>query len=111
LPVIARSSRDDIDLVEETGTHELAYTNRVLIEPDGSTHPTTDNSKVINMLEDMVKVGGETTGKTATHSTNENDSYYQVDGMTVRQESMAPKNLKHCKDLGISFVRLQILWL
>jgi hypothetical protein len=52
------------------------------------------------MLEDRVKVGGETTGETTRHSTNENDRLCLiVDGIAVLQEVMAVKNFKHCKDL------------
>jgi len=39
--VIARSSREDIDLQTVIGTHEFAYTNQKLLQPDGSTYPTT----------------------------------------------------------------------
>jgi len=49
--VIARSSREDIDLETVIGTHEFAYTNRMLLQPDGSTYPTTDKSTVIHMLD------------------------------------------------------------
>ena len=103
--VIARSSRDDIDLEEVIGTHEFAYTNRVLMEPDGSIHHTTDKSTVIHLLEEMVKVDGEIFQETI-HIT-ENDSYCLiVDGMAVLQELMAVKNFKNCKDLGTSYVQL-----
>ena len=40
--VIARSSREDIDLEEVIGTHEFACTNRELMQPDGSVHTTTE---------------------------------------------------------------------
>ena len=40
--VIARSSREDIDLEEVIGTHEFACTNRALMQPDGSLHTTTE---------------------------------------------------------------------
>ena len=40
--VIARSSREEIDLEEVIGTHEFAYTNRTLMIPDGSVHTTTE---------------------------------------------------------------------
>jgi hypothetical protein len=68
--VIARSARDDIDLEEVIGTHEFAYTNRVLMRPDGSIHPTTDKSTVIHMLEDMVKADGESVPR--DHHTHHN---------------------------------------
>jgi hypothetical protein len=105
--ITARFSGDDIDLEEAIGTHKLALTNRALIKPDGSIHPTTDNNSVIHMLKYMVKVGGETTGETTTHITNENDGCRLiVNGMAVLQELMAFKNFKHCKDLRTSFVKL-----
>jgi len=53
--VTARSSREDIDLQTVIGTHEFAYTNRMLLQPDGSTYPTTDKSTVIHMLENLVR--------------------------------------------------------
>jgi len=34
--------------------HEFAYTNKVLMAPGGSIHPTTDKSTVIKLLEDLV---------------------------------------------------------
>ena len=54
LLVIARSSRESVDLEEMIGRHEFAYTNKVLMAPDGSIHPSTDKSIVINLLEDVV---------------------------------------------------------
>jgi len=49
--IIPRSSRDVVDLEEVIGKHEFAYSNRVLMEPDGSVHPTTDKSAVIHLLK------------------------------------------------------------
>ena len=54
LLVIARSSRESVDLEEVIGRHEFAYTNKVLMAPDGSIHPSTDKSIVIKLLEDLV---------------------------------------------------------
>ena len=54
LLVIARSSRESVDLEEVIGMHEFAYTNKVLMAPDGSIHPSTDKSIVIKLLEDLV---------------------------------------------------------
>ena len=34
--------------------HELAYTNKVLMAPDGTIHPTTDRSIVIKLRKDLV---------------------------------------------------------
>ena len=52
LLVIAQSFRESVDLEEVIGMHEFAYTNKVLMAPDGSIHPRTDNSIVIKLLED-----------------------------------------------------------
>ena len=54
LLVIARSSRESINLEEVIGMHEFAYTNQLLMKPDGSIHPTTDKGKVIELLKDLV---------------------------------------------------------
>ena len=40
---------------EVIGTHEFSYTNRMLMEPDGSIHPTTDKSTIIHLLENLVQ--------------------------------------------------------
>ena len=50
LLVTARSSRENVDLEEVIRMHEFAYTNKVIMAPDGSIHPSTDNSIVINLL-------------------------------------------------------------
>jgi hypothetical protein len=54
LLVIASSSRESVDMEQVIGMHEFAYTNKVLMAPDGSIHPTTDKSTVIKLLEDSV---------------------------------------------------------
>ena len=51
--VIHGSSRENVDVEEEMGMLEFACTNKVLMAPDGSMHPSTDNSMVINLLEDL----------------------------------------------------------
>ena len=105
--VIARSSREEIDLEEVIGTHEFAYTNRVLMQPDGSVHPTTDKSTTIHLLGDMPQTDVNTTQDGNTHTTNEEDGVCLViDGMAVLKELMAIKNFDNCKDLGISYVKL-----
>ena len=58
--VIARSSRADVDLEEVFGTHEFSF-NRVLMEPDGSIHPTTDKSTIIHLLENLVQPDSDIT--------------------------------------------------
>jgi len=105
--IIARSSRDVIDLEEVIGTHEFAYTNRVLMKPDGSVHPTTDKSAVIHLLENLVQSDNPTIQAATTQSTNEEEGVCLiVDGMAVLQELMAVKNVKTCKELGTSYVKL-----
>jgi hypothetical protein len=107
--VIARSSREDIDLKEVIGTHEFAYTNRVLMQPDGSVHPTTDKSTTIHMLENMTQTDVNTTQEGTAHNTNEDKdegTCLVIDGMAVLNELMAVKNFKNCKDLGTSYVKL-----
>ena len=42
LLVIARSSRDSVNLEEVICMHEFANTNKYLMAPSGSIHPTTD---------------------------------------------------------------------
>ncbi len=50
--IIARSSRQ-IDLEDVIGNYELSTSNRVLMKPDGSVHPTVDKSKLIAVLEQL----------------------------------------------------------
>jgi len=105
--VIARSSREDIDLEAVIGTHEFAYTNRVLMKPDGSIHPTTDKSTVIHLLENLVQADSDTTQEATTHKpTEEKGCCLIVDGMAVLQELMAVKNFNNCSDLGTSYVKI-----
>ncbi|CAM1154327.1 Uncharacterised protein r2_g4274 [Pycnogonum litorale] len=106
--IIARSSRDVVDLEEVIGTHEFSYTNRVLMKPDGSVHPTTDSSRaVIHLLENLVQSDNSTIQAATIQSTNEEESVCLiVDGMAVLEELMAVKNVKTCKELGTSYVKL-----
>lgn len=106
--VIARSSRDDINLEEVIGTHEFVYINRLLMQPDGAIHPTTDKSMVIHLLENLLEPDDNTTPGTNAQGTNdENEGFcLVVDGMAVLHELMAVKNVKNCKDLGTSYVKL-----
>ena len=53
LLVIARASRENIDLEEMIGMQELAYANTVLMTPEGSINPSTDKSTVIDLLEEL----------------------------------------------------------
>src|SRR6218665_1836511 len=105
--VIARSAREDIDLEDVIGTHEFSCTNRVLMGPDGSIHPTTDKSTVIHLLENMVKTNGEMTAYSPTNGTTKNNGCCLiVDGMAVVQELMAVKDFKNCEDFGNLYVHL-----
>jgi len=96
--VIARSSREDNDLETVIGTHEFAYTNRMLLQPDGSTYPTTDKNTVIHMFESLVKIDGNATPELLCEG--------EPSCPVVLHELMAAKNLKDCKDLGVSYVKL-----
>jgi len=100
--VIARSSKEDIDLETVIGTYEFAYTNRNLLQPDGSTYPTTDKSTVIHMLENLVNTDANATPELC----EDEPSCLVVDGMAVLHETMAVKNFNDCKDLGVSYVKL-----
>jgi len=101
--VIARSSREDIDLETVIGTQEFAYTNRMLLQPVGSTYTTTDKSTVIHMLENWVKTDGNATPELLCE---DEPSCLVVDGMAVLHELMAVKSFKDCKDLGVSYVKI-----
>ena len=54
LLVIARSSRENVDPEEVIGMHEFSYMSKVITAPDGSMHPSTDNSIVTKALEYLV---------------------------------------------------------
>ena len=103
LLIVARSSREDINLEEVIELHEFDSTNRVLMKPDGSLHPTTDKSKVIHLLESLVQ------NEECTHVDLENPKEAVcliVDGMGAVQELMAVKNFKNCQAFGEAFVKL-----
>jgi len=73
----------------------------MLLQPDGSTYPTTDKSTVIHLFESLVKTDGNATPELLCE---DEPSCLVVDGMAVLHELMAAKNLKDCKDLGVSYV-------
>jgi len=82
--VIARSSRADVDLEEVISTHGFSYTNRVLMEPDGSIHPTIDKSTIIHLLENLVQPDSDITLEASAHNlTVEEEFCLIVDGMAV----------------------------
>ena len=91
--VIAWSSRADVDLEEVIGPHKFSYTNRVLMEPDGSIHPTTDKSTIIHLLENLVQPDSNITLEASAYNlTVEEECCLVVDGMAVFQELMEVKN-------------------
>ena len=104
--IIAGSSREDINLEEVIGNHEFAYTNRVLMQPDRSIHPTTDKSAIIHLLENMIQTDVNTTQDDITSNINKDGTCLLLDGMAVLNEIMAVKNYKKWKDLGVSYVKL-----
>ena len=97
LLVIARSSRESVDLEEVIGRHEFAYTNKVLVAPDGSIHPSTDKSIVIKLLEDLVVNETSQTSAQSTECEEGSGMCLVVEGMGVVQELMAVQNGKTCK--------------
>ena len=102
--VIARSSRDDIELEEVIGLHEFDYTNRVLMKPGGSIHHTSDKSIIIHLQEDIVNNTGDTTNAMDDEVCPQ--TCLVVDTMGVVQELMAVMNFKKCKELGATYVKL-----
>ena len=106
LLVIARSSRESVDLEEVIGMHEFAYTNKVLMAPDGSIHPSTDKSIVIKLLEDLVVNETCQTSAQSTEREEGSETCLVVEGMGVVQELMAVQNGKTCKELATSYIAL-----
>ena len=49
------------------GTYEFAYTNQVLMQPDGSVHTTTDKGTAIRLLENIKHSSVNTTQGGTTH--------------------------------------------
>ena len=99
--LIARSSRDDIDLEKVIGTHEFSHTNGTLVRADGFLHPTNDKSSVIHLLEGLVQINtDEITVKKHSMAT------LIVDGMAVVQELIAVRTFKNGKDLARAYVKL-----
>ena len=106
LLVIARSSRESVDLEEVIGMHEFAYANKIMMATDGTIHPSTDKSTVIKLLEYLVV--NETSGTSAQPTVREqgSDRCLVVDGMGVVQELMAVQICKTCKELATSYITL-----
>ena len=53
LLVIARSSRENVDMEEMIGVHECSYMSKAIMAPDRSIHPSTDISIMIKLLDDL----------------------------------------------------------
>jgi len=104
--IVARSSRDNVDLEEVIGIHEFANTHRALMQPNGSVHQTTDKSMVIHMLEDLQPDDHTSTSATTQITDEEIGVCLIVDGMAVVQELMAVKNVRTCMELGTAYVNL-----
>ncbi|KAI0217681.1 hypothetical protein LSAT2_030579, partial [Lamellibrachia satsuma] len=102
--VIARSSRDDIDLEEVIGLREFDYTNRVLMKPDGYIPHTSDKNIIIHLLEDFVNNTGGTTN--AMDDDVCPQTCLVVDAMGVVQEFMTIRNFKNCTEFGATYVKL-----
>lgn len=105
LLVIARSSRENVDLAKVIGVHEFSYANRILMQPDGNVHPTSDKSTVIQLLKDLVHTD-TSAGPTAIHMATESLVCLVVDGMAVVQELMAVRVFNTCKDFGETYIKL-----
>ncbi|KAK2164817.1 hypothetical protein LSH36_58g06026 [Paralvinella palmiformis] len=86
--------------------HEFASTNKVIMAPGGSIHPTTDKSKVIKLLEYLVTNDTAPTSAQPTEFEERSETCLVVDGLRVVKELMVVNNFKTCKELGTSFVTL-----
>ena len=78
-------------------------------------HPTSDKSKVIQLLEDLVKTASDNVPTSADtveeddHSDESLQTCLVVDEMGVVQELMAIKrfsSFSSCKDCGAAYVKL-----
>ena len=82
--LVARSSRDDINLEEVIGTHEFSHTNGTLMQAEGTLHPTNDKSSVIHLLEGLVHT--VTASDEASRFEDHSMTTLIVDGMAVLQK-------------------------
>ena len=106
LLVIDRSSRESVDLGKVIGMHEFAFTNKILMAPVGTIHPSTDKSIVIKLLEYVVVNETSATSAQPTEREQGSETCIVVDGMGVVQELMAVQNGKTCKVLAASCITL-----
>ena len=101
--VIARSSRDDIDLEEVIELRSASLHKRVLMKP-GSIHHTSDKSIIIHLLDGLVNNTGDTTNAMDDEVCPQ--ICLVVDVMGVVQELKAVGNFKNYKEFGATYVKL-----
>ena len=53
LLMVARSSRDEVDLKEAIGVHEFAMTNQIVMTADGRVNPSKDKFQLMKHLEGL----------------------------------------------------------
>ena len=100
--VIAKSSREEVDLQEVIGMYEFSQTNLILMQTNGSIHPTTDKSTLIHILEDMAY----NSQKDSIECIPNEDKCLIIDGMAVVQELMAVRDFRDGKEFASNFVML-----
>ena len=101
LLIIARSSRESLDLQDVVGVHELSNTNRTLFQINGMIHPTTDKSSVISLVEDLGKscedIASDSQLELRVESADvqsEPKTCLIVDGMALVQELVSVKKIQ-----------------
>ena len=102
LLIIARSSRD-VDMEEVIVNYEFSTTNRTLMKPDGSVHPTLNKSSIIAVLEELsaeAQTNSQIEPPSQENNPNTTGMCLVVNGMAVVQEIMAVKSLNNCKELA-----------
>ena len=102
LLIIARSSRD-VDMEEVIVNYEFSTTNRTLMKPDGSVHPTLNKSSIIAVLEELsaeAPTNSQIEPPSQENNSNTTGRCLVVNGMAVVQEIMAVKSLNNCKELA-----------
>jgi len=85
---------ESVNLEEVIGMHKFAYTSKVITAPDGSIHPTTNMSTVINLLEDLVDNDTAKASAQPTEFEERANTCLVVGRMVVVQELMAVKNFR-----------------
>jgi hypothetical protein len=100
--MVAQSSRE-VDMEEAIVKYEFSTINRTLMQPDGYLHPTTDESKVITILENMPPKF-EPCHQKSYQDTSHTNACLIVDRMAVVQELMAVKSFENCTTLSNAYV-------